>query len=188
MNDIRVFLAVLLPDEIRATLADVGRKLQASGADMRWVAEDNLHITIKFLGDVRPTAVCVIAQAVQTACEGIEPFAVAITGVGAFMKSGAPGVIWAGMSQGGGRLGLLAEKIDEAISALGFEKEKCPFLAHITFGRARSVRGAAKLQKLLDCLKDTNIGSVKIDSIAVVKSELKPNGPVYSTLNTIGLH
>jgi 2'-5' RNA ligase len=185
MNSIRIFLAITLPDEIKSALADASRKLQTSSADVKWVKSENFHITIKFLGDVKPDMLNTITECIRAVLCEVKSFNVRISGVGAFMKSGAPNIIWAGIQQDSGRLGTISGKIDDSLSTLGFEKENRSFSAHITLGRARSARGAEKLRDLLISMKDINIGFMKVNSISIMKSDLKPDGPVYSILNTI---
>ena len=185
MSSIRIFLAVTLPDEIKSALADVSRKLQTSGADFKWVRPENYHITVKFLGDVKPEILDAIIGCVKSALQDIQAFSINISGTGSFMKHGAPCVIWVGMQQDSGQLGVLSDKIDDLLSTLGFEKENRAFSAHITLGRVRSARGAEKLCDLLVATKDISIGFMKINGISIMKSDLKPDGPVYNILQTV---
>lgn len=183
----RIFLAVTLPDEIKSALADVSRKLQTSCADVKWTRSENYHITVKFLGDMKPEMLDSVIGCVKTAVKDIRPFSIRISGAGAFMKRGIPGVIWIGTQDDSGQLGIISGRIDDLLSDLGFEKENRAFSAHITLGRARSAGGADKLRDLLNSMKDTGIGCLSVNSISVMKSDLRSDGPVYSTLHTIEL-
>ncbi|MHB1457349.1 MAG: RNA 2',3'-cyclic phosphodiesterase [Armatimonadota bacterium] len=185
MTSIRIFLAVILPDEIKSALANVSRELQVSGADVKWVKPENYHITMKFLGDVKPEMLNVIIGCVKTALKDTQSFSIKIHGAGAFMKHGVPGVIWAGIDQNSGQLGIISGRVDDLLSTLGFEKENRAFSAHITLGRARSAGGAEKLRDLLVSMKDISIGCMNVNSISIMKSDLKPDGPVYCILQTI---
>lgn len=185
MSSIRLFLAVTLPDEIKSALTDVSRKLQTSCADVKWVKPENYHITVKFLGDVKPEMLDAIIECIRAALKDTTSFDMRISGAGAFMKHGAPSVIWVGTKQGSEQIGAISSRIDDLLSTLGFEKENRAFSAHITLGRARSARGAEKLCDLLVSMKDISIGFMKVNNIAIMKSSLKPDGPVYSTLKTI---
>lgn len=184
---VRVFIAVSMPDDVKRQLAEIEKKLSLSGADVKWVAESNFHITLKFLGDVDSSRLEEISSAVESAVLDIEPFEVALSGVGAFPNIRRPSVIWVGISAGGDELKKLAEKIEAALEPMGFAREARPFSAHITVGRTRTPRNIGQLRESIDCLKDIQAGAFRVDEAAVMKSELRPSGSMYTKLASCGL-
>jgi 2'-5' RNA ligase len=186
---LRVFVAVPLIPSIRTALESLIAGAAGSTRDVRWVDKDNLHITIKFLGDTLRERIPEVSVAVATACLGVPAFDLLISGIGAFPPRGAPKVIWAGVSRGGGHLAELAGRVDAALAELGFERERRPFSPHVTIGRVRSSTGSAvgEIRELLGAADGFVAGGQTVDEVTVMRSELRPQGPVYTRLATASL-
>lgn len=182
MAQIRTFIAVRLSSEIRRSLAEAARRLATSGADVKWVPEDNFHITLKFLGNVESLQMDAVVSACGSAVVGVSKFGVTLAGVGAFPKPSRPSVVWVGMVQGGDELARIAERIDSMLEPLGFPREARPFSPHITLGRVRSPKSLDRLKEAIESLRDAPVGEFRVESIAVIKSELRPQGSFYSAL------
>ena len=174
-----------MPEAVRRRLATVGEKLGASGADVKWVAEENLHITLKFLGYVEPDRMESVARAVERVVDGMHGFDMTLSGVGAFPKVSRPSVIWVGVTKGGEELKQLADRTEDALERIGFAREPRGFSAHVTLGRVKSPRGRDRLCKLIESApegRDEPVDSVKVGSVAVMKSDLYHSGPVYTVV------
>jgi len=188
MEQIRTFIAVLISPELKSRIGEVEENFKKLPCDVKWVAEENLHITLKFLGNVSENKLEAVCSAVQKTAAAIPSgFELAMSGVGAFPNIGRPQVIWVGVHKGGEEMAKLAELLDDALSGLGFEKEKKRFSAHVTIGRARSPRGLDSLAEAIRTMQAEDLGSETIESIAVMKSELRPSGPVYSVVGEFKL-
>ncbi|MHB0913428.1 MAG: RNA 2',3'-cyclic phosphodiesterase [Armatimonadota bacterium] len=175
----RTFIAVPLPAEVRREVAGIERALTASEADVRWVSEENLHITLKFLGDVERTDA--VAKAVRSAVAGFPPFRAALAGVGAFPKPSRPSVIWVGVSEGKAALAELAERVEAAMESLGFAREIRPFSPHVTVGRVRTSKNLERLREIIERMHG-EAGSFEVRQVAVMRSDLSRSGPTYTPI------
>jgi 2'-5' RNA ligase len=182
MDKIRTFIAVRLPEDIRRRVAEIGRKLKESGADVKWVPEENLHVTIKFIGPVEPVRLSALASAVEQAAKGTAPFTVSVGGAGAFPKILRPSVVWVGITSGAEELTALAGRVESFAEEAGFPREERKFSPHITVGRVKTPAGMQKLSASLEQFKFVEAGSFTIGTVSVMKSQLTPSGPVYSVM------
>jgi RNA 2',3'-cyclic 3'-phosphodiesterase len=187
MESIRTFIAVPLPTDIRRRLAEVTTRLMQSGADVKWVPEGNFHITLKFLGNVERTRVSAVCGAVEKAVDGVRAFDLYLSGVGAFPKPSRPSVVWVGITSGGDELKALAKCAEEALEDIGFPREAREFSAHITLGRVKYPGGDGTLREAIENLRNETVGRVHVDTVVVMKSELRRTGPVYTPIADFGL-
>jgi len=188
MDQIRTFIAVLISPELKSRIGAIQQSFKALPCDVKWVAEENFHITLKFLGNVgegKMDAVCAAAK--EAAKAGPSRFELEFAEVGAFPNNRRPQVIWVRAPKGEEEMADLARRLDDALAPLGFEREKKRFSAHVTIGRVRSPRGLGSLAEALQSAEAGNLGSEIIESIAVMKSDLRPSGPVYSVVKEIKL-
>jgi len=174
----RVFLAADLSKEVRKALGEVQRALRPVSDTARWVAPESIHITLKFLGEVRE-------QGLDEIHEGLaglswKPFTVRVHGIGFFPGTRSPRVLWAGMEAP--TMEGLAEQLDTRMERLGFEKERRKFRPHITLARARDTRMDSSLVTAGSQFEEHEFGSFLVDRIFLFKSNLKPTGAVYEKL------
>lgn len=162
-------------------------RLRAAGADASWTAEQNLHITLKFLGEVEDGRLDRIASSTRDVCEKESAFEIRVSGTGAFPDCRRPRVLWAGITEGAGPLLRLQAKVEAALVAPGFEREARPFHAHVTLGRARSPRNVDRLADALASLQDVEFGTSLVAEIVVMRSQLRPGGAVYTPLERFPL-
>ena len=158
------------------------------GQAARWVAPENTHVTLKFLGDVHTHILPDICQVVAEACLGTPPFYTTVAGLGCFPGTGPPRIIWAAIAHGASELGELATAIDLALHGLGFPVESKPISPHITLARAdRHATGAelAKLSRTIASQRATVIGGMDVSSVSVIRSDLDPAGPVYTDIASV---
>jgi 2'-5' RNA ligase len=178
---IRCFVAVECGgDELAARFTEVRRVLEATRADIKFVETENIHLTLKFLGEIEQSLVEQVSQVVEGT--SFQPFTARIERVGVFPNLRRPRVVWAGITEGASRLEEIWSEIDGKLSKLGFERERRRFSPHITIGRVRSGRNRDKLVHEISSLSDYVFGELHVDRVALKKSVLTPRGPIYSTL------
>jgi 2'-5' RNA ligase len=190
MAGIRSFVAIELPDDVRAALADLQRdlKAQAPPKAVRWTHPESIHLTLQFLGDVAPNQVEAIADALREVCANQSPFTFQLREVGVFPNPNRPRVVWAGITEPSGALAALQKQVSQALAPRGFEPEKREFTPHLTLGRAaRDARRQelAELGYLITRFDVGVIGQVFVDHITLMKSDLKPSGAVYTPLAVV---
>lgn len=186
----RAFIAAEIPAEIQDTLSRVQNKLQRSGAVVKWVEARNIHLTLRFLGEVPGDRTEELCEAIEKALRGLRSFRVSLCGLGSFPVRGCPRVIWAGIKEGGGELRVIAEKLRYLPDGCAEPAEGRPFSAHVTLGRLKENRNIAALKKLLQDPQTagslTGAGYV-LSSITLLSSSLGAPGPRYTPLRTFSL-
>ncbi len=185
---LRTFIAVEIDEGLRTAAARVAEDLQAAGAEIRWVAPPNMHVTLKFLGDVAEERIASVCDTVAEAVAGAAPFDLELRGVGAFPNAARPRTLWVGTGTGRSQLESLAGRVEAALAALGFAPENRPFQAHCTLGRVRRpTRALANLAPLLKQRADLSLGQSKIHEVVVFSSRLQRGGPIYEAIRRLGL-
>ncbi len=174
----RLFCAVkVFPSAATQTMIDSLREgLQHE--PIRWVAPENLHITLAFFGDVPAEVEGKIIQALRRASHLSAPFTFSLKGCGFFGSSRLPRVLWMGIDDDGALAGL-HRKVCRAIGPLGFGPEKRGFSPHLTFARVKNVDDPSRLMALLDSCKGGCMGTVEVDRVYLFQSILKQEGPEY---------
>jgi 2'-5' RNA ligase len=171
----RLFVAVPVPDELKERVASVGREIEGEGISL--VRPGNMHLTLRFLGEVQPEKV----HDIEDRLSGIAfaPFACSLRGVGAFPNPDYIRVVWAGCASGG-KLEELAGRVMESLRGFGGDER---FSAHLTIAR---VKRKTDLKAFLEKHKETDFGSFEAAGFRLVRSELGPGGPAYTTLSSFG--
>ena len=180
---IRAFVAARLtatPDLCRLL-----QRMSNFGRAVRPVAAENLHLTLRFLGQIEPGQTVEIAEAIRAASAGVAAFDVQLVGVGAFPRPQRPSVIWVGV-QGAEPLGEIVQMLDPRLDSLGLAGADKPWQAHLTVARVKA-KPDDDLIKLLDRSVETDFGWQSIDALQLVESQLGPNGPTYMDLDRIDL-
>jgi RNA 2',3'-cyclic 3'-phosphodiesterase len=184
---IRAFLALDLPDSLRPSLALVIEELKRSRADVRWVPVGNIHLTLKFFGNVPDEEIGALALAARQAAAEAAPFQLQVTGAGAFPSPQAPRVVWLGL--GGDVLPLthLFHRLEKAFATLGYLPEGRAFNPHLTLGRVKSPANREKLARLLTTLPPLNWPPFTVKELILFQSILSPQGSKYTPLKVIPL-
>ncbi len=196
---IRAFVAIELTSNLRSALAQLQTRLKSSiptrlppGVRIQWVRPESIHLTLKFLGDTDEARLVDIERALALPAASQTPFSVDVGALGVFPDLRAPRVLWVGLSgqesQDHGRaterLARLAGDIDQAMATLGYPTEARPFSAHLTLARikehAREVGRALADSGIMQ--QPQSLGTLPVHAIALMKSELKPSGAVYTRL------
>lgn len=179
---IRTFIAVELPEEVRENLARQIGLFKNHAPLVKWSRPDNLHLTLRFLGDVKEPDLEELFDAMENAVDGIQPFALEVLGTGAFPNWRHPRVVWAGCGEGAEDAIALAEAVENACVDLGYEKEHRPFQPHLTLGRVKQPADAMGLSEAVRGLEKKEFGYVDVDAVVVFMSSLRRTGPVYSPM------
>lgn len=173
----RLFVACDVPDGIRRMLSSAGKMLSPACAKVKWVEEENMHLTVKFLGDVSDRDV----PAVKEALAGVpfSPLVCRVSGFGAFPDTQRPRVIWAGLEPGK-VIAELHDEVESALNVLGIPKDR-DFSPHLTMGRVRDVSDPSVFPEFFRYLESlANEQTFRMDALHLRKSVLMPSGPVYS--------
>jgi 2'-5' RNA ligase len=180
----RAFIAIDVNEEVRRKLVEAQRKLAATGAQLKLVEPENIHITIKFLGDVPDGRLSEIIDAVRRAVANIPQFEMEVQGVGAFPNLRYMRVIWAGVSNGRERIIAVQKNVDRELQRLGFQPER-DFVPHLTLARIKSALQKDRLIELIENMSTEEFGRTQARSIELKQSTLTSKGPIYSTLASI---
>lgn len=184
---LRCFVAVNLPETIREEVGSFFSALDRKIRGVKWVRQDNLHVTLKFLGNVERPAVAEIASAMEKTLSGHRPFTVTLCGAGVFPPRGRPRIVWVDIAEGGEEMVCVQREVEDALGPLGFPSEGRPFTPHLTVGRARALRDPGLLTRALASISDRKWGEFVADRVQLMRSELFPTGPRYSILHTVHL-
>jgi len=185
----RTFIAIELPSEIKDSLRRLQEKLKASKADVKWVEPNNIHLTLKFLGEIDDKKLEEIIKIIDDTAKEKNKFQIHISSLGAFPKIDFPRVIWVGVDIGDKETKQIAQELEEKIAKIGIPKEDRPFSSHITIGRTRSSLNREKLAQDLKNKAELNGERLEfyVTKIILFKSTLTPRGPIYETLNETNL-
>ncbi|NWF97925.1 MAG: RNA 2',3'-cyclic phosphodiesterase [Nitrospirae bacterium] len=184
--DIRCFIAVDIPDSIKKEISDLIEFLKKNDADIKWVSADNLHITLKFLGNTPEKLIAEIRDKISILAKSYKPFYIKIKGTGVFPNIKYPRICWIGIEYPDTFI-KLQKDIDKSMKQLGFKEEERDFKPHLTIGRIRSKKGTLNIIKELDNNALKEFGNVFVDSLKIMRSVLKPTGSEYSSLHEIKL-
>ena len=181
---IRAFFSFDVEDQaIIRQLTRIQNRLLNSGAHLKTVKPQNIHLTIRFLGDISPAMVDAIYEEMKQV--SFSPFTVELNGLGAFPKLTYPRVVWAGITKGADELRNVFGQLEPRLRGLGFKPDNKGFSPHLTIARVRTGRNKAELVKVIQELQDYEFGAVKATCLRLKKSELTPRGPIYSTLKEV---
>ncbi len=176
----RTFIAVELSEEQRNNLEKLQQAVKKAGMQAKIVEKENLHITLKFLGEIQNKDLEIVKESLQEAVEGVKKFEISISGVGAFPSIAKPGVIWAAVEDGKDELMDLASRVDEKVVVHEFDSK--PFSPHITVARLRTQKHIAALAEIERDFEEFEFGKTVVSEVKLKKSELTPRGPIYSDI------
>jgi len=179
----RIFIAITLSREAREELRALQSSLKASGADVRWVDPENIHLTLRFLGDCGERTVPLVESALSGAVSDFRQFHLGLEGIGAFTGLSSPKVIWAGVGEGARESGALCDSISSRLAEAGIPGEERKFLPHITVGRVRSGKNIDSLRKAIEGTVFSVSSRTLVDRVVLFSSKLSPEGPIYTPLS-----
>lgn len=178
---IRSFIAFDIDSEsVLKRMTEVQTMLTKTGADLKLVEPKNIHMTLRFLGNITPSTVEKIFEEMKKV--QFTPFDVRLHGVGAFPNPRYPRVVWAGITQGADQLRSIFEQLEPKLLGLGFAPDSKGFSPHLTIARVRSGRNRVELAKCLSENENCEFGVIDAKCLKLKRSDLTPRGPIYSTL------
>jgi 2'-5' RNA ligase len=191
MEQIRAFIAILLPDKVKGDLSQLlGRIKPGQERAVKWVDPDSIHLTLKFLGNIPAEKVPDIARAIGEASAEAKPFTLELQGLGAFPSLRSPRVVWVGVRGDVGLIVHLQKRIDQALIHLGFPAERREFSPHLTLGRLRDKATNQERRSLGESIGSTRLQSSPpflVDEVCLMRSTLTSAGAIYNRLAGVRL-
>jgi len=176
----RIFLSIDIEDEtLLSRIANIQSELDRQSAKIKLVERENIHFTLRFLGDTPHTKIEMIRE--ELSLVQFRPFTIRIEGIGAFPSTSRPRVIWVGVTENADRLTKLKLEIDDLLGNLSYPRDK-KFHAHATIARVRAVRDRSQTMKNIESLVRAPVGTMSVECFRMTKSTLTSSGPVYVTL------
>jgi len=184
MARLRTFIAIDLGKTIRDRCLALQETLARGGAEVKWVEEENLHLTLLFLGEVEDRDLPALCQAVSDCCALHNPFTLSVETVGCFPNPRRPRVVWVGVGAGSAEVCALHAALEPPLLDLGcYRREERAYTPHITLGRVKSERSTTALSMALARQAKWRGGETDVREVRVLSSELTPQGPIYTVLS-----
>ena len=189
MQTIRSFIAIPLSVEVRRTAVRLIERLRQEGDGIKWVPTDNLHLTLKFLGEVDNTEVPAICDRLHRITEQYQPFELVFFGTGGFPNTERARVLWAGVQDDSGSLCRMVAQLETELAELGYKPEPRDYRPHLTLGRTRSGsrRASADVVARIQAESKAPLGKLLVDRVQLFASFLDKGGPTYQVMDTIEL-
>jgi RNA 2',3'-cyclic 3'-phosphodiesterase len=179
---LRAFVAVEMPGPVRKALEEVQSSLQQLKIRARWIRPENIHLTLKFLGNIPAGHVPSIGDVLRVVAQGHGSFSLSVAGVGVFPDIRRPKVIWVGLTGRPDALTPLQQDLDGRLAALGFPRTEKPFRGHLTIGRFRAEGPPGPVADAVKRFAAATFGTFVVEEIVLLKSDLRPEGPLYTPL------
>jgi 2'-5' RNA ligase len=191
MEEVRCFIAIELPDGVKRGLREFQAQLKAgSQAPVKWVDPNNIHLTLKFLGNVVADRLDEIGRAMTQAVRGTSPFSLEVKELGVFPNPRRVQIVWVGVSGEVEKLSRLQQRLESGLEKLGFPPENRRFTPHLTLARLRDRATPQEREKLGQLIAETEFEaapSFTVNSVKLIKSQLTREGPIYSQLSSAAL-
>jgi 2'-5' RNA ligase len=181
-DTIRTFIAVEMPENITSGIRELQQGLKDYGVDIRWIRPENIHLTLKFLGDVKAADINNIFEAISRTVDGVTSIPLKAKGIGVFPGIKSPRVLWVGLAGQIESLLRLQKTLESNLKGLGFPPEKRSFKGHLTIGRIKTKMHSKKVADALMAFRNFESETFTADKIILFKSELKTQGAVYTNL------
>lgn len=178
----RTFLAIELPQSYDENIREVQARLKELIKGVQWVKAENVHLTLKFLGEITQVQAEEICRVVGEVTKGVAPFSVQVKGAGAFPDTRRPRVIFLGVSQGEYEVGALEKELSDSLEKMSFPREKRAFHPHFTLGRFKAFKPGGDLSRVLGGFSHYQLEPFVASAVTLFKSQLKPEGAQYSRL------
>jgi len=178
----RSFIAVAIPEGIKNQLSGLQSKLKRAGAEVKWTRPQGIHITLRFLGYMTGPELEKVKEALAETAKSFAPFEVEVKGSGTFPERKRPRVVWVGLSKGDPELTGLFQKLEQELVKRDLGEADRPFKGHLTLGRVKTGKNLNMLVEYLAREGDQSFGAFEAKSICLVKSQLHPEGAVYTVL------
>ncbi len=183
----RLFFAVDLPEATLASAEDLVATFGIPSSHVRWVRIRNLHISLKFLGDVETGVIPELCQRARETVSAFGPMRLTIEGMGLFPNHTKPRVVWFGVGGDTREFARLESELAKNIESLGFPADERPFTAHLTIGRVKSDSARGELIRLVHKNHEVMIGDAPVDTVCLYESRLSPGGSIYTRVESFPL-
>jgi len=187
MGEIRTFLAIELPKKIIDQIRDIQNDLRSSVYQVKWVRPENIHLTLKFFGNIEEKTIEEISRVIKGVASKVDTFDLDVRGIGVFPNISRPRVVWVGVESADQNLDLLHKEVEVTLEKIGFEPEGRKFAPHLTLGRVKSLKDKRRLIDQVQMFKGCELGSFNVENLFLFKSDLRPSGAVYTKLSTFDL-
>lgn len=188
MATIRAFIAIKIPEDIQEKLCGIQQKLKQAQVHVSWVKPENIHLTLKFLGNIEEKQIPKIVSSIEESVKAVSPFQLQVGYAGAFPNLRYPRVVWIGVTDDEeGSLKTLQENLSSRLARVGFKKEKGRFQPHLTLGRVRSQKNKSNLLRAVEAIINIWVGEISVEALYLIRSELKPTGAEYTKLAEINI-
>jgi RNA 2',3'-cyclic 3'-phosphodiesterase len=188
MGKTRTFIGIDIGDAIRASTTALIKELAKTGAAVKWVAPEGMHVTLLFLGEVDDRELHAVCKAVKSVAEGEPPFPLRVSGVGAFPTPRRPKILWAGITEGAEPLQRLNTALEERMLDLGcYRKEERGYTPHLTLGRVKGDSDSFALAPEIPKRSAWEGGRFAVNEVLVFSSEMERDGPVYTVIGRAAL-
>lgn len=184
-DTMRAFIACEFPKNIISAIGKVQENLRSYGLKVRWIRPENMHLTLKFLGNIERTVAQRIAGTISESVKGCGPISISAKGIGVFPTLKRPRILWAGLAGGNDALRQLHRNLESNLERIGFPKENKHFKGHLTLGRFRGKADPKQLIDAIEAFEGFKTEAFVIDHLILFKSELLPAGPLYSKLTQV---
>ena len=185
LSQIRAFLAIDLDEDLKPKINDLIKEFQEIDAKVKYVELENLHLTLKFFGDIDEEGLNLLTEAIENVVSKFNPFKINIKSCGAFPNKKRIRVIKLGIEDDS-VLKDLHKQLDNEFVQLGFDKDK-KFSTHLTIGRVKSAKNKDLIKECIEEFEDIEIGEMEVNQISLKKSTLTPSGPIYEDLKVFKL-
>ncbi|MGD1041623.1 MAG: RNA 2',3'-cyclic phosphodiesterase [Sedimentisphaerales bacterium] len=194
----RCFIAIDIDGKIRKAIADlqkqIASKVDVKKGDLKWVEPNNIHLTLKFLGEISDEQVAEVSEIAKTVAQAHQKFNLEIESVGSFPPTGSQKgggrsakVVWVGAGKGTDALLALQKDLDDLLAQAGYPKEEREFSAHLTLCRVNHPMAGFKMGEAIAQFSHLKLGSIAAESLCVYQSQLTPAGPTYTLLGEFKL-
>ena len=191
MEQVRSFVAIELPDELKQELVELETQLKTGNQPwVKWVDPYSIHLTLKFLGNVAVGRLGEITKAMEEATRGIYPFHLEVRDLGVFPNLRRVQVAWVGLRGEVDKLGQLQQCIESSLAPLGFAPESRQFTPHLTLARLRNQASLDERQRFGQLIASTKFEaahSIEVDALSLMRSQLTREGAIYSRISSVGL-
>lgn len=184
----RIFIAIELSPEIKARVAQIIERLNASSAAVKWSRPENLHLTLKFIGEIEEEKLKKVKEILEGSVSKLKPFSISLEELGTFPEGRNPRVIWIGVKEGQEQICTIMQALNNECTKvqIGESEDREP-VAHLTLGRVKDRKSLDKLVGLIEKYKEEKFGAEEVKEIAIIKSQLTPKGSIYTKVALVRL-
>jgi len=186
-RSLRTFIAIELDQGLQKILKGIQDDLRKTGADVKWVESHNIHLTLKFLGDVNEEKILSLGETMESSLRGYPAFSFDLNHLGAFPTVNSPKIVWVGVGSGGKEIGGLIRILEDNSETVGFKKEERGGSPHVTIGRVRSSLNKFALSKMMKSYSLPQPMTQNVKGVVLFKSTLTSSGPSYEALKKFPL-